>query len=67
VAARRLAGEPAVRPLLRGAPARERLEHLLAERRPFYAEVAVARVSTDGRSPEQVAGAVLAALETVAR
>lgn len=50
------------RPLLAGGPARERLEQLLAERGPLYAEAAHARIATDGRSPEQVADAVLAAV-----
>jgi len=52
-----------VRPLLAGQPARERLETLLRERAPLYAEAAHARVPTDGRSAEQVADAVLAAVE----
>jgi len=51
-----------VRPLLAGQPARERLAQLLAERAPLYAEAAHARVATDGRSPEQVADAVIAAV-----
>jgi shikimate kinase len=50
------------RPLLAGRPARERLAELLEARAPLYAEAAHARVSTDGRSPEQVADAVLAAV-----
>jgi shikimate kinase len=50
------------RPLLAGRPALERLEALLRERAPLYAEAAHVRVPTDGRSPEQVADAVLAAL-----
>jgi len=60
-----LGGDPArVRPLLAGRPARERLEQLLAERAPLYAEAAHVRVSTEGRTPEQVADAVLVALRT---
>ena len=51
-----------VRPLLAGKPARERLAQLLAERAPLYAEAAHARVATDGKSPEQVADAVIAAV-----
>jgi len=66
VAAERVAAtaaDPArVRPLLAGSPPRERLERLLAERAALYAEAAHARVSTDGRTSEQVAGAVLEAL-----
>src|SRR5262245_43004838 len=53
---------PSVRPLLAGRPPRERLEALLAERAPLYAEAAHVRVATDGLSPEQVADAVLAAI-----
>ena len=53
---------PSVRPLLAGRPARERLERLLRERAPLYAEAAHARVVTDGKSPEQVADAVLTAI-----
>jgi len=53
---------PSVRPLLAGRPARERLETLLRERAPLYAEAAHARVVTDGKSPEQVADAVLTAI-----
>ena len=53
---------PCVRPLLAGRPARERLETLLRERAPLYAEAAHARVVTDGKSPEQVADAVLTAI-----
>ena len=64
-AAERLAAgggdRPNARPLLAGGPARERLAHLLEERAPLYAEAAHVRVATDGRSPEQVADAVIAA------
>lgn len=61
-AAARVAATAAKRPLLRGAPHEERLAALLAERAPLYAEAAEARVSTDGRDPEAVADAVVAAL-----
>jgi len=50
------------RPLLAGGPARERLAQLLEERAPLYAEAAHVRVATEGRSPEQVADAVIAAV-----
>ena len=50
------------RPLLLGNP-RQRLRELLGERLPLYREVAVAEVETDDRTPDQVADAVLAALE----
>lgn len=65
-AARRIAaagGDPArVRPLLAGGDPLARLAALLAERSPLYAEVAHARVATDGLGPVQVAEAVLRAL-----
>ncbi|MBI5708903.1 MAG: AAA family ATPase [Candidatus Eisenbacteria bacterium] len=66
-AAARVAATLAKRPLLRGAPPEERLAALLAERAPLYAETAEARVATDGRDPETVAAAVLAALGGLAR
>ncbi|HEX3900795.1 MAG TPA: shikimate kinase [Mycobacteriales bacterium] len=49
------------RPLLLGNP-RAQLRTMLADRRPLYLEVASATVETDGREPEAVADAVLAAL-----
>jgi shikimate kinase len=49
------------RPLLAVNP-RATLRHQLALRRPRYLEVATATVVTDGRTPEQVAADVLAAL-----
>lgn len=61
-AARRTARTAATRPLLAGAPAEARLAQILTEREALYAEVAEVRVRTDGRTAEQVAGAVLAAL-----
>jgi len=61
-AARRVARDAVVRPLLAGAPGSGRLQAILAERRPLYAETAEVRVPTDGRTPERVADAVLEAL-----
>jgi len=58
-AARRVGGTPG-RPLLAGAAPQARLEALLAERAPLYAQVAHRRVDTEGRSPEAVADAILA-------
>jgi shikimate kinase len=56
-------GEPArTRPLLAGADPGKRLTDLLRERETLYAEAAHVRVPTAGRSPDQVADAVLAAL-----
>lgn len=48
------------RPVALGSP-RAQLLALLREREPFYAEVAAATVDTDGRTPAEVADAVLAA------
>lgn len=64
-AARRVAAEVGKRPLLAGAEPESRLASLLAEREALYAQVAEACVATDGRTPEQVAGDVLAALAAV--
>ena len=61
-AARRVAGDRVVRPLLAGLPGAERLEALLEERRAWYAETAEVRVPTDGLSPGRVADAVITAL-----
>jgi shikimate kinase len=55
-------GLDAPRPLLAVNP-RARWRELMEARRPLYLEVATAVVSTEGRSPEQVADAVLEALE----
>ena len=41
---------------------RAKLAELMAKRRPLYDEVATVTVETDGRSPEDVADAVVAAL-----
>jgi shikimate kinase len=68
-AARRLAGGADSRPLLVAAgsggavadPLR-RLEALLAERWPLYEQVAQARVAVEGRTVDEVADEVLAAL-----
>ena len=49
------------RPLLLGNP-RAQLRELLAQRRPLYEAVATVTVTTDGRTPEQVADDVEAAL-----
>lgn len=65
-AAQRIAAQhadpAAVRPLLAGGSPEARLSSLLAERAPLYAEAAHLRVATHGRTPEQVADAVIAAL-----
>ncbi len=65
-AARRVAAQPGKRPLLAGTDPAERLAALLAERASLYAEVAHVRVATDGRTPGEVADAVLAALQAPA-
>ena len=53
------------RPLLLGNPRAQWLR-LMEARRPVYEEVATVRVDTDGRSAEEVAVAVLQALDPVA-
>ncbi|MFD7639069.1 shikimate kinase [Kitasatospora sp. NPDC059795] len=55
-------GLDAPRPLLAVNP-RARWRELMEARRPLYLEVATAVVDTQGRTPEQVADAVLEALE----
>jgi len=62
-AARRVASAAQRRPLLEGRDPAERLAELLSARERLYASAAHARVATDGRTAEQVADAVLAALE----
>ena len=51
------------RPLLAINP-RATLRHLLDQRRPLYEEVATHTVTTAGRTPEDVAGEVLACLSS---
>jgi shikimate kinase len=58
----RRTGLAAARPVL-GLNPRATLRTLLAERRPVYEEVATVTVPTDGRTPAEVADAVLAALK----
>jgi shikimate kinase len=55
-------GLNAARPLLAVNPRRQWRE-LMEARRPLYTEVADAVVATDGRTPEEVAQAILDALE----
>ena len=50
------------RPLLLGN-VRARVKQLLDERTPIYQSVASVRIPTDGRTPDEVADAVIAALE----
>ncbi|MEN2417875.1 shikimate kinase [Streptomyces rimosus] len=58
----RRVGLDAPRPLLAVNP-RQRWRELMEARRPLYTEVARAVVATDGRTPEEVADAVLDALQ----
>jgi shikimate kinase len=51
-------GLGAARPLLMGN-VRGRLKQLMEERRPIYEQVATVTVSTDGRTPDEVADEVL--------
>jgi shikimate kinase len=64
-AARLLASGSGGRPLLSGGPPVERLRALLLRRGPSYAAAADATVETDGLSPEDVAGRVLARLQSL--
>jgi shikimate kinase len=65
-AARRIGGDAALRPLLAGGDVPKRLERLLEERRPLYAEVADLTLPTDGADPEGLAERILSGLEHVA-
>jgi shikimate kinase len=65
-AARRIGSDAALRPLLAGGDVPKRLERLLEERRPLYAEVADLTLPTDGASPESLAERILIGLEHVA-
>jgi shikimate kinase len=58
----RRVGLDAPRPLLAVNP-RQQWRELMERRRPLYLEVATAVVDTEGRTPEQVAEAVLESLE----
>jgi shikimate kinase len=55
-------GLDAPRPLLAVNP-RQQWRELMERRRPLYLEVAAVAVATEGRTPEQVAAAVLESLE----
>ena len=61
VAAQRIGrdGSAAARPLLQGGEPVQRLRDLLSVRSPLYAEVAQTRVSTDGRTPAEIAEEIL--------
>lgn len=58
----RRVGLDAPRPLLTVNP-RQRWRQLMEERRPLYAEVARVQVSTENRTPDEVADEILDALE----
>lgn len=62
----RRTGMSTVRPLLAGVNPRATFRALLDARAPLYREVATVEIDTVGRSANQVAGAVLAALGEVA-
>lgn len=59
----RRTGLSTARPLLAGVNPRATFTVLLQARLPRYREVATVEVDTDGRDPDEVADAVLAALE----
>ncbi|GHG91410.1 hypothetical protein GCM10018780_11930 [Streptomyces lanatus] len=65
-AAARRAGLDLARPLLAAEP-HPRWWELAEARRHLYAEAASARVATDGRTPDEVAEAVLDVLELTTR
>jgi shikimate kinase len=50
------------RPLLGGADVRSRMERIIAERLPLYEAVATHRIATDGLDAEQVADAIVKAV-----
>ncbi|KMM17938.1 shikimate kinase [Synechococcus sp. GFB01] len=58
----RLAADPTPRPLMQAADPAERLEALLAERRPLYAQADLRIPQTEATPPAGVAAAVLAGL-----
>lgn len=62
-AAARVAATVATRPMLAGDTPERRLAALGAERAALYGETAHVRIPTDGRTPDAVADAVLAALD----
>lgn len=64
-AARRVAGEPGLRPLLAGGEPEAVLARLLEERGEAYRDAAAVRVPTDGRTPDEVALDVLDALRAL--
>jgi shikimate kinase len=55
------------RPLLVGVNPRATWTALMERRRPLYEEVSLARVATDGRSPQEVADEVLSVIGEAAR
>jgi shikimate kinase len=63
--ARIASDDGAERPALRGVSATAEVERVLAERRPLYEATANASVVTDGRSPDQVARAVVEAIRAI--
>ncbi len=61
----RRTGLSTARPLLAGVNPRAKFKELLDARLPLYREVATVEITTDDRTPEQVVGEVLTALELV--
>ena len=60
----RLSADPTPRPLMAGPDPASRLQQLLAERRPLYAQADL-HIVQDGRGPAQVAEQVLEALPSI--
>ena len=63
----RLASDPGERPSLTGRGMLEEVETMLASRTPLYREVADAVIPTSGRTPEEVADAVIRAIDESSR
>ena len=63
----RLASDPGDRPSLTGRGLLEEVEAMLITRTPLYREVADAVIPTSGRTPEEVAVAVIRAFEALSR
>lgn len=59
-AARRVAGDAGLRPLLRGGKPEAKLGEILAARSAWYGEIATLRIATDGLTPDEIALDILA-------
>ena len=64
VAARRIASQPGLRPMLGHGPLEARLEALLRERAALYESVAELRVECGDETPDEIAERIVAGLTT---